>query len=154
MDVGCFGPFSKLYSYECSKFQRETGKTVDKYSISIIACKAYATALSAKNVQAAFKKACIYPFCPESVDNGLIETNRLRSELKSCLTEEVCQSCPDNVEPGSDSDETIPYCDEVLVAVLLATEHVSIADHSTCSGDVSHDNENTDIVSFFKKKDS
>jgi hypothetical protein len=154
MDVGCFGPFSKLYSYECSKFQRETGKTVDRYSVSMIACKAYATALSAKNLQAAFKKAGIYPFCPESVDNDLMETNRLRSELQPCPTKEVCQSFPDNVEPESDSDDTIPYGDEVLVAVPLATENASIGDHSlpTCSGDASHDHENAEIASFFKKK--
>ncbi|XP_053383714.1 uncharacterized protein LOC128549946 [Mercenaria mercenaria] len=109
MDVGCFGPFSKVYSNECGKFQRETGKIVDRYNVCMIACKAYATALSVKNLQGAFKKSGIYPFCPDSVDTDLFETNKLRSELQSSYTEELCQSvAPDHDQPESDLDETIP----------------------------------------------
>lgn len=68
MDVGCFGPFSKIYNNECLKFQREHGACVSRYNICSIACKAYAAALSPQNLQSSFSRSGIHPYSPGSID--------------------------------------------------------------------------------------
>ena len=64
MDVGCFGPFSKIYSNECHKYQREHLGAVNKLSVCELACKTYTLALSPQNLRAAFKKSGVFPLNP------------------------------------------------------------------------------------------
>ena len=61
MDIGCFGPLQVVYSQECLKFSRLNHRTVTRYDVCGLACKAYSAALSPSNLQASFSKAGIYP---------------------------------------------------------------------------------------------
>ena len=51
LDVGWFGPLSKLYSNECHKYQREHGGAVNRYIVCALACRTCSLALSPQNVQ-------------------------------------------------------------------------------------------------------
>ena len=62
LDVGCFGPFQLKYNQECLSFSRQTHKTVTRFDVCSLACKAYISALSPSNIQSAFSKSGIYPF--------------------------------------------------------------------------------------------
>ena len=71
MDVGCYGPFQRMYNAECHKFTRQSSCTITRYDICELASKIYSRALSSENLQSAFKKAGIFPFNPSviSVDS-------------------------------------------------------------------------------------
>ena len=60
MDIGCFGPLQLIYNQECLSFSRNNHRTVSKYDVCSLACKAYLAALSPSNLQASFSKAGIY----------------------------------------------------------------------------------------------
>lgn len=62
MDVGCYGPLQKIYNNLCHKQMRETSTVILKQDICSLACRAYTKALSAENLQSAFRKCGIYPF--------------------------------------------------------------------------------------------
>ncbi|XP_041366783.1 uncharacterized protein LOC121381522 [Gigantopelta aegis] len=61
MDVACYGPLQKIYNNECHKLMRETPAMVTRYDICSLACKSYSNALSAENLQSAFRKTEVYP---------------------------------------------------------------------------------------------
>ena len=61
MDIGCFGPLQIIYNQECLTFSRKNHRTVTRYDVCGLACKAYSTALSPSNLQASFSKAGIHP---------------------------------------------------------------------------------------------
>ena len=61
MDIGCFGPLQLIYNQECLSFFPNNHRTVSKYDVCSLACKAYLAALSPSNRQASFSKAGIYP---------------------------------------------------------------------------------------------
>ena len=70
LDLGCFGPFQKIYNNECHKFIRQKPATViTKHNVAEIACRAYSKALSASILTASFKRSGIYPFDPSAVDS-------------------------------------------------------------------------------------
>jgi hypothetical protein len=57
LDVGCFGPFSRLYNSEAKKFMsNHPGQVITRYQVAEVACKAYSQALSPQNLQNSFKK--------------------------------------------------------------------------------------------------
>ncbi|XP_053385176.1 uncharacterized protein LOC128550335 [Mercenaria mercenaria] len=69
LDVGCFGPFERVYSAVCHKFMREhCGQSITRYNVCSLGCSAYSKALSAGNLQASFRKTGIYPYNPNAVD--------------------------------------------------------------------------------------
>ena len=71
LDIGCFGPFQRIYNAECHKFIRENPSSkVTKYNVCSLACKAYIHALSPDNLKSSFRKAGIYPFYPSAVDSS------------------------------------------------------------------------------------
>ncbi|XP_048245928.1 uncharacterized protein LOC125377077 [Haliotis rufescens] len=55
MDVGCFGPFTKIYN------------------IASVACRAYSAALTPGHLQSAFRKSGIYPFSPDMIDKSAFQ---------------------------------------------------------------------------------
>lgn len=61
MDVACYGPFQKIYNFNCHKFIRQTSATISRYNVCELACNAYSKALSSENLQAGFRKTGIYP---------------------------------------------------------------------------------------------
>ena len=50
VDVGCCGPFQKMYHDECHKITRITSYTVTRYDICSVACRVYNRALSEENL--------------------------------------------------------------------------------------------------------
>lgn len=73
LDVGIFAPFKGYYYRECAVFMRENmGRSITKYEMTEIACKAYLRAMNPANIVAAFKKTGIYP-----LDRNVIEQDKL-----------------------------------------------------------------------------
>ena len=61
LDVACYGPFQRMYDFQCHRLIRQTSAAITRYNVSEIASKVYSRALSAENLQAGFKKTGIYP---------------------------------------------------------------------------------------------
>ena len=111
MDVGCFGPFSKIYSNECPKFLRTHSGSVNRYNVCSLACKAYTAALSPANLRGAFRRSGIYPF-DQSVSSSSVfiasdTLKEMESESGQDATEELVQTERTNFTEA-DNDDTIP----------------------------------------------
>jgi hypothetical protein len=61
LDVGCYGPFQRMYHVQLHKYIRQTHAAITKYSIAEISCKVYNRALCADNLQSSFRRTGIYP---------------------------------------------------------------------------------------------
>ncbi|XP_063420606.1 uncharacterized protein LOC134705821 [Mytilus trossulus] len=94
MDVGCFGPFARIYSSECHKFQRTTSSVINKYNLCSIACKSYNSALSPTNLQSAFRKSGIYPLNRDAIDQSLFSISDAMHK-QSQLEENTCTTVED-----------------------------------------------------------
>ena len=71
LDIGCFGPFQRIYNTQCHKFIRDNPSSkITMYNVCSLACKAYIHALSPENSNVSFKKARIYPFDPSAADHS------------------------------------------------------------------------------------
>ena len=62
MDVGCYGPFQRMYNAECHKFTLQSSCTITLHVVCGLASKVYSRTLSSENLQSAFKKTGISPF--------------------------------------------------------------------------------------------
>ena len=62
LDVGCFGPLSKILNNSIHKFMRDNHCTINRYNIGELASHAYVKALSPENLKSSFRKTGIYPF--------------------------------------------------------------------------------------------
>ena len=83
LDIGCFGPFERVYNADCHKYMREHSCTgVDKYSICGVACKAYSKALSPTNLINSFRKAGIYEFNPSVVNKSLFKPAEVLKKIR------------------------------------------------------------------------
>ncbi|XP_046573288.1 MFS-type transporter clz9-like [Haliotis rubra] len=88
MDVGCFGPFTKIFSAECRKYQRLNSGTVNRYSVCGLACKANELSLSSFNLQSSFRKCGIFPFNPASIDRSFLKPSTYAKEQAEKTSEE------------------------------------------------------------------
>ena len=70
MDVGCYGPFQRLYNAECHKLMSQISGAITRYNVCQIACYVYMRALSADNIQSAFRRSGIYPLNYKAVPSG------------------------------------------------------------------------------------
>jgi hypothetical protein len=69
LDVGCFGPFQKIYDNLKAKFMREnSSSSIPKHSVCNLGCKAYMLSLTPTNLCSSFRKCGIYLFDPSAVD--------------------------------------------------------------------------------------
>ena len=73
MDVGCYGPFQRMYNAECHKFTRQSSCTVTHYDVCELSSKVYYRALSAENLQSAFQKTGIFPFNPSVISRDVLK---------------------------------------------------------------------------------
>ncbi|XP_048252703.1 MFS-type transporter clz9-like [Haliotis rufescens] len=70
MDVGCFGPFAKIYNNLRHTYMRENAtSSVDKHSVCELGCRAYNLSLTPTNLQSSFRKCGVYPFDKSSTAN-------------------------------------------------------------------------------------
>ena len=67
MDVACYGPFERIYNFQCHKLMRETHEIITRNNVCKIACNVYAKALCPENLMSAFKKTGIYPLDKEAI---------------------------------------------------------------------------------------
>ncbi|XP_061196384.1 uncharacterized protein LOC133204647 [Saccostrea echinata] len=72
LDVGCYGPFHRIYNNECYKQTRALSSVISKYDICSIACRSYTKALTVENLQAAFRKTGIYPLNENAVNRDYL----------------------------------------------------------------------------------
>ena len=61
LDVGCFGPLSRIYSNSCHKLLRENHCKITRYNIGELSTNAYVKGLSLENLRSSFRRAGIYP---------------------------------------------------------------------------------------------
>ncbi|MES9884149.1 MAG: hypothetical protein ABW185_25160 [Sedimenticola sp.] len=70
LDVGCFGPFQRIYNDMRHKLMRANkSSSVPKHALCELACKAYMLSITQANLRASFRKSGIYPFNPAEVDS-------------------------------------------------------------------------------------
>lgn len=67
LDVGCFGPLSRILNNSCHKYIREHREPINRYNICKLASDAYVKALSPNNLKISFVKTGIYPLNKNSV---------------------------------------------------------------------------------------
>ena len=83
LDVGCYGPFQRMYNSTCHKFMRETSASITRYNICELSCKVYSKALSADNLHSAFMRTGIYPLDSTAINKESLipaEVFRIASE--------------------------------------------------------------------------
>ena len=73
MDVGCYGPFQRIYNAECHKFTRQSSCTITRYDVCELSSKVYYRALSAEYLQSAFQKIGIFPFNPSVISRDVLK---------------------------------------------------------------------------------
>lgn len=114
MDIGCFGPLQLIHNQECLKFSRSNHRTVTRYDVCNLACKAYSSALSPSNLQGSFSKAGIYPFMKASeIIDGLgdkIAPSKLY--CKSKAIEQQTEELPDRSD--AENENGTSSCNETL----------------------------------------
>lgn len=99
LDVACYGPFQRIYNSLCHKFMRETAGTITRYNVCELACKAYTRALSAENLQAAFRRTGIFPLDKDAIaDEYLVPAEIFQPEKVIETTEN---------DSANDSDATV-----------------------------------------------
>ena len=117
MDVGCYGPLQRIYNSLCHKFMRETSGTITRYNICELACKAYTRALSAENLQAAFRRTGIFPLDKDAIAKEFL----IPSEV--FIADKSVEAVDDDVD--NDSDATVEG------GVFAETENVDIGVNET-----------------------
>ena len=149
MDVGCFGPFSKIYSNECLKFQRSHGATVTHYTVCSLACKAYAAALSQQNLQSAFRRSGIHPYNPDSIPRSLfVISNERHTQVSIAPVNVNVQINPSSPLP----DVTDATVDNISDDVIVPETETSRTSNNKCKP-VDTQKDDTDVSdTFFQKK--
>ena len=110
MDVGCFGPFEKIYCNIRHKYMREHAtRGVDKHSVCRLGCKAYSAALTSSNLQASFKKCGISPFDKHAVSKCHFKPATVfkKSETSDFGSEDVMLSQDRSDTSGPTSSPTV-----------------------------------------------
>ena len=94
LDVSCYGPLELAWNSACHKHLRESGgNVITRYDVCRIACRVYTSTLSASNIQAAFKKAGVFPFDPHVISPSSVAPSTAYSNTKLSNT-----SCPESAE--------------------------------------------------------
>ena len=107
LDVGCFGPFERIFNNMSHKFMLENcGQSITRYNICSTGCQAYVKVLSPDNLQSSFRRSGIYPFDPNAVHPSHLKPAEVLEQEESC--------CP--ATEAEVSQVEVP--DEVTVAVV------------------------------------
>ena len=78
LDVGCVGPFQKVFASEVDCFMKHNvGQVLNNYNIAKVASTAFVSALSQKNLTSSFQKAGIYPFDATRFDVTKLGPNKV-----------------------------------------------------------------------------
>lgn len=105
LDLGCFGPFQRIYNAECHKFIRDNPSSrVTRYNVCSIACKAYSHALSPENLKGSFRRSGIYPFDPSAVDSSQFVPATVFNN------EQIPESTQKESSNKNELNKTLPSC--------------------------------------------
>ena len=117
MDVGCYGPFQRMYNAECHKFTRQSSCTTTHYDVYELASKVYSRAFSSENLQPASKKTGISPFNtsvtgvdgvkPAEVFNLESDEDDIIGDSKRTVEGGILQEVDREVEIDMDSDAEV-----------------------------------------------
>ena len=129
LDVGCFGPFQKIYDNLRHKFMRSNiSSGIPKHVVCELACKAYSLSVTPNNLTSSFRKCGIHPFNPlavsrdsflpstvfkqsSPVDTGTENKPADDTPLESASAKSVASLLP---EPVSENDsEAVPVQEHV-----------------------------------------
>ena len=114
MDVGCYGLLQRIYNSLCHKFIRETSGAITRYNVCELACKAYIRALSAENLQAAFRRTGIFSLNKDAIAKEYFISAQV-FELEKSVDSTENDNDSDTVEGGvvveteNDKDKTDSY---------------------------------------------
>ena len=87
LDVGCFGPFQKVFASEVDCFMKKNvGQVLNKYNIAKVASVAYVSALSPRNLTSSFMKTGVYPFNASSFDGSKLGPNKVWGQKSDTTT--------------------------------------------------------------------
>ncbi|XP_052275610.1 fumarate hydratase, mitochondrial-like [Dreissena polymorpha] len=85
-DVGCFGPFERIYSSVCHKFMHDNcGQSITRINVCALGSKAYSQSLSSKNLQASFCKTGLYPYNPTPIYSSVFKPSEALQQQTSFL---------------------------------------------------------------------
>jgi len=121
LDVGCFGPFQRIYDNLRHKFMRSHfSSNIPKHTVCELGCQAYNLSLTANNLSSSFRKCGVYPFNPDAIDRTSFMPARVfhgstGSQYTDCnayVAEPVVNSLPASVA----DDATVP--DEIAPAAV------------------------------------
>ncbi|KAJ8321515.1 hypothetical protein KUTeg_000927 [Tegillarca granosa] len=116
MDVGCFGPFSTIFSAACAKYQRTNSRVVNRYNICSLACKAYLSAIITNNIRKFSEVNCSehtgqeinqYDLNKQTADVEMIQLDKCTVQpdldmVQPRLDVDMVQSALDNIQPNAD----------------------------------------------------
>ena len=117
LDVGCYGPFHRIFNNECHKEMKNLSTVITKYNICEIACRGYSKALSAENLRHAFRRTGIFPLERIYINSDYL----VPAQVFTCL-ENIHGKEKENEEDDVD-DETNHQEDDIFVPGPI--DHVS-----------------------------
>ena len=106
LDVGCYGPFHKIYNSECHKQMRKAASVITRYNICEIASKVYSLALSPENLRSAFKRAGIFPLDQTVIQEEYLQPSAVFEEKQDENGETEAERC-DASEENNESEKEI-----------------------------------------------
>ena len=105
MDVGCYGPFQKMYHDVCHKFTLTTYCTVTRNDVYSLVRKVYNRVLSADNLSSAFMKIEISPFDRSVISKECTMTADAFIVNENC--DKVGEEMADNDNIDEDPNQTM-----------------------------------------------
>lgn len=113
LDVGVFRPFKAAYNSECQEFMRSNvGRSITRYDICSLVCKAYTKSFTPANILSSFRKTGIVPFNREVIAKdkllpNLITTGKVHSPTVAMLTTDIPVDVPVQDVPTSPLPQTV-----------------------------------------------
>ena len=121
LDVGCFGPLTRILDNSCHKYMREQREPINRYNIGKLACDAYVKALSPHNLKVSFEKAGICPLNKKCIsDITLLPSSTFRTDNPDHQTEDTRSQTVS--EDTTDTDNLRVTDDHDVGQIILADE--------------------------------
>ena len=112
LDVGCYGPFHRIFSNECHKETRTLSTVITRYNICEIACRTYTKALSPDNLRHAFRRTGIFP-----LDRAAINSDYLIPAQAFINPDDIDVTEKDDTEEDNDETSTDKQPHENIILV-------------------------------------
>jgi len=131
LDVACFGPFQKMYNSECHKLIRKNTCGITRYDICSLTSKVYLKALSAENLQAAFRKTGIYSYNPSAISEECVQPSEVYIDSVSTSVNSVEKNNVVTVE--TNESDKLPVSESQINVPVNESENLDETDQSAVS---------------------